>query len=167
MNNNILFGALAAILVSTTLTFSAFAHVSDQQRYNDGYNTGQEYAACDYSNCYHSNHGYDTGCPNGKKHTYEFCQGYSLGYKTRWNSLAGETSAQQQSQIQAQIVNFKKKRKIPFQDFSRFWVAVVCWILLQLNYYHRLRQCVYVPGRGCKCYRRLHCRQHRHWHLRH
>ena len=49
-------------------------------------------------------HGYDTGCPNDKKHTYEFCQGYSLGYKAEWDSLAGETSSQQQqSQSQAQV----------------------------------------------------------------
>jgi hypothetical protein len=47
-------------------------------------------------------HGYDTGCPNDKKHTYEFCQGYSLGYKAKRNSLAGETSVQQLSQSQAQ-----------------------------------------------------------------
>ena len=42
-------------------------------------------------------HGYDTGCPNDKKHTYEFCQGYSLGYKAEWDSLAGETSSSNSS----------------------------------------------------------------------
>ena len=43
------------------------------------------------------------GCPNDKKHTYEFCNGYSLGYATNWNSLAGEmTTTQQQVQSQAQ-----------------------------------------------------------------
>ena len=31
--------------------------------------------------------GYDTGCTTDKKHTYEFCDEYSLGYKTKWNSL--------------------------------------------------------------------------------
>jgi hypothetical protein len=35
-------------------------------------------------------------------HTTEYCNGYSLGYKTRWDSLAGQTSPQQQSQSQAQ-----------------------------------------------------------------
>jgi hypothetical protein len=87
--NNSIFAAMAAILFSTTLTSSTFAHVSDQQRYNDGYNTGQDYADGDYNNCDRSDHGYGTGCPNDKKHTYEFCQGYSLGYKAKWNSLAG------------------------------------------------------------------------------
>jgi hypothetical protein len=81
---------------------STFAHVSDRQCYNDGYNAGQDYAACDYENCDHSGHDYDTGCPNDKKHTYKYCDGYSLGYKTKWNSLAGETSTQEQSQTQAQ-----------------------------------------------------------------
>ena len=60
---------MVPILVFTTLTSSAVAHVSDQKRYNDGYITGQDYAACDYISCDGSNHGYDTGCPNDKKHT--------------------------------------------------------------------------------------------------
>ena len=30
-----------------------------------------------------SAHGYDKGFPNDKMHTYEFCQEYSLGYKTK------------------------------------------------------------------------------------
>jgi hypothetical protein len=101
MNNSIL-AAMAAILIFATLTSSTFAHVSDQKRYNDGYNAGQDYAACDYSNCDNGNHGYDKGCPNDKKHTYEFCNGYSLGYTTKWNSLADETTTQQQTQSQAQ-----------------------------------------------------------------
>ena len=49
-----------------------------------------------------SAHGYDTGCPNYRKHTYEFCSGYSLGYITKWNWLTGETTTQQQTQSQAQ-----------------------------------------------------------------
>jgi len=101
MDNDI-FAAMLAILVFTTLTPNAFAHVSDQQRYNDGYNAGQDYAACDYNKCDNSAHGYDAGCPTDKKHTYEFCQGYSLGYQSRWNSLAGEATTTQQSQAQAQ-----------------------------------------------------------------
>jgi hypothetical protein len=100
--NNSIFAATFAILVFTTLAPNAFAHVSSQQRYNDGYNAGQDYAACDYNNCDNSAHGYDAGCPNDKKHTYEFCNGYSLGYTTKWNSLAGETTNTQQSQAQAQ-----------------------------------------------------------------
>ena len=72
---NILLGALASILVFTLFTSSAVAHVSDQKRYNDGYNAGQDYADCDYNNCDGSKHGYDTGCPTDKEHTYEFCQG--------------------------------------------------------------------------------------------
>ena len=36
------------------------------------------------------NHGYDTGCPNDKKHAYEFCDGYLLAYKAKWNSLDGD-----------------------------------------------------------------------------
>lgn len=59
-------------------------------------------AACDYNNCNRSGHGYDTGCPNDKVHTYEYCDGYSLGYRTMWKSLAGEISTQEQSQAQAQ-----------------------------------------------------------------
>jgi|SRR3954454_6576412 hypothetical protein len=43
-----------------------------------------------------------TRCPNDKKHTYEFCNGYSLGYANKWNSLAGETTTQLQTQSQAQ-----------------------------------------------------------------
>ncbi|HEY7079732.1 MAG TPA: hypothetical protein VH500_08525 [Nitrososphaeraceae archaeon] len=35
---NGLFTTMAAILVFTTLTTTAFAHVTAQQRYNDGYN---------------------------------------------------------------------------------------------------------------------------------
>src|SRR5215813_12971021 len=97
---NGLFTTMAAILVFTTLTTTAFAHVTAQQRYNDGYNAGQDYAACDYNNCDNSAHGYDAGCPTDKKHTYEFCQGYSLGYQSKWNSLAGETTTTQQSQAQ-------------------------------------------------------------------
>jgi len=93
---------MAAILVITSLTSNAFAHVSSQQRYNDGYNAGQDYAACDYNKCDNSAHGYDTGCPTDKKHSYEFCHGYSLGYQSKWNSLAGETTTTQQSQAQAQ-----------------------------------------------------------------
>jgi len=102
MNTTFLFGALTATLIFPVLTSSAVAHVSDQQRYNDGYNAGQDYAACDYNNCDHSNHGHDTGRPNDKKHTYEFCNGYSLGYTTKWNSLAGETTSQQQTQSQTE-----------------------------------------------------------------
>src|SRR5215813_6830043 len=94
--------AMIAIMMIATLTSSAFAHVSDQKRYSDGYDMGQNYAACDHSNCDGSNHGYDTGCPNDKKHTYEFCSGYSLGYKTKWHSLAEERATQQQTQSQAQ-----------------------------------------------------------------
>ncbi len=93
---------MAASLVFITLTSGTFAHVSDQQRYNDGYNAGQDYAACDYNNCEHDAHGYDMGCPNDKVHTYQYCDGYSLGYKTKWNSLAGETTKQEQTQSQAQ-----------------------------------------------------------------
>ena len=92
---------LAAMLIFVASTPSIFAHVSYQQRYNDGYNAGQDYASCDYNNCDRSNHGYDTGCPNDKVHTSEFCRGYSLGYKTEWDSLAGRTSTLQ-SQSQAQ-----------------------------------------------------------------
>ena len=36
-----------------------------------------------------------------KYHTNEYCDGYSLGYTSKWNSLAGGTSTQQ-SQCQAQ-----------------------------------------------------------------
>jgi hypothetical protein len=100
--NDTIYAVMVAILAFVTLTSSAFAHVSSQQRYNDGYNAGQDYAACDYNNCDHSAHGYDTGCPNDKVHTYQYCNGYSLGYKTKWNSLAGETTMQQQTQSQAQ-----------------------------------------------------------------
>ena len=89
-------------MVLITSTPSIFAHVSDQQRYNDGYNAGQDYAACDYNDCEHDAHGYDMGCPNDKVHTYQYCDGYSLGYKTKWNSLAGETTKQEQTQSQAQ-----------------------------------------------------------------
>ena len=98
----IIFVAIITILVCTTLISNAFAYVSSQKRYNDGYNAGQDYAECDYNNCDHSNHGYDTGCPTDKEHTYEFCQGYSLGYRSQWNSLAGEVTSTQQSQAQAQ-----------------------------------------------------------------
>src|SRR4051812_3794180 len=97
-----MFVGMAAILVFTTSTSSAFAHVSDQQRYNDGYSVGLDYAACDYNNCDHSAHGYDIDCPNDKKHIYEFCNGYSLGYTSKWNSLGGGTTMQQQTQSQAQ-----------------------------------------------------------------
>jgi hypothetical protein len=97
-----IFVAMVTILVCTTLISNAFAYVSAQKRYNDGYNAGQDNAACDYNNCDHSNHGYDAGCPTDKKHTYEFCQGYSLGYQSQWNSLADETTSTQQSQAQAQ-----------------------------------------------------------------
>src|SRR5215831_18149779 len=97
-----IFVAMVTILVCTTLISNAFAYVSPQKRYDDGYNAGQDYAACDYNNCDHSNHRYDAGCPNDKKHTYEFCQGYSSGYQSRWNSLAGEVTSTQQSQAQAQ-----------------------------------------------------------------
>ena len=100
--NYSIFGAMAASLVFITLTSGTFAHVSDQQRYNDGYNAGQDYAACDYNDCEHDAHGYDMGCPNDKVHTYQYCDGYSLGYKTKWNSLAGETTKQEQAQSQAQ-----------------------------------------------------------------
>ena len=62
MNNSIL-AVVLVILLFTTFTSSTFAHVSDQQRYNDGYNAGQDYAACDYNNCDQSAHGYDTGFP--------------------------------------------------------------------------------------------------------
>jgi len=94
---------MAASLIFITLTSGTFAHVSDQQRYNDGYNAGQNYAACDYNNCDHSAHGYDAGCPNDKVHTYQYCNGYSLGYNTKWNSLGGGgTIMQQQTQSQAQ-----------------------------------------------------------------
>lgn len=97
-----IFAAMVAIMMIATWTSSAFAYVSDQKRYNDGYDAGQNYAACDYSNCDGSNHGHDTSCPNDKKHTYEFCNGYSLGYSAKWNSLADETTTQQQTQSQAQ-----------------------------------------------------------------
>jgi len=98
-----IFAAMAASLIFITLTSGTFAHVSDQQRYNDGYNAGQNYAACDYNNCDHSAHGYDAGCPNDKVHTYQYCNGYSLGYNTKWNSLGGGgTIMQQQTQSQAQ-----------------------------------------------------------------
>ena len=105
MNNSIFTGvglALAAVIIFAYSPSSTFAHISNQQRYNDGYNAGQNYAACDYNDCDHSNHGHDTGCPNDKKHTYEFCNGYSLGYSAKWNSLAGETTTLQQTQSQAQ-----------------------------------------------------------------
>jgi hypothetical protein len=100
--NVTIFAGMVTILVCATLTSNAFAHVSDQKRYNDGYDAGQNYAACDYSSCDSSNHGYDTGCPNDKKHTYEFCNGYSLGHTTKWNSLAGDTTTQLQTQSQTQ-----------------------------------------------------------------
>ncbi len=79
MNNGI-FAAMVAIMMVATLTSSGFAHISDQKRYNDGYDPGQNYAACDYSNCDGSKHGHDRSCPNDKKHTYEFCNGYSLEF---------------------------------------------------------------------------------------
>ena len=79
MNNSVFVTmTLAAILILVASQSSIFAHVSYQQRYNDGYNTGQDYAACDYNNCDRTNHGYDTGCPNDKGHTNEFCQGHHL-----------------------------------------------------------------------------------------
>ena len=58
--------------ITTILIFTisnVTAHVSYQQRYNDGYNAGQDYATCDYNNCDHSDHGYDISCPNDKVHT--------------------------------------------------------------------------------------------------
>ena len=43
MNNGI-FAAMVAIMMVATLTSSGFAHISDQKRYNDGYDPGQNYA---------------------------------------------------------------------------------------------------------------------------
>lgn len=62
---------------------------------------GQDYADGDYNNCDRSDHGYDTGCPDDKVHTYDLCDGYSLGHKAEWNGLDGETPTQEpQSQVQ-------------------------------------------------------------------
>ena len=102
MNNSLFAAAVAVVFAFCTLAPTTFAHVFSQQRYNDGYDAGQNYAACDYSNCDGSNHGYDIECPNDKKHTYEFCHGYSLGYQSKWNSEASESTTQQQTQSQAQ-----------------------------------------------------------------
>ena len=47
-----------------------------------------------------SAHGYNTGCPNDKKHAYEFCDGYLLAYKAKWNSLDDDNYTAAKSQAQ-------------------------------------------------------------------
>jgi hypothetical protein len=80
---------LVAVLtmIGATTPYVYARHLSDTQRYNDGYSNGGQAAATDYA--------YNPTCdPNGQytsdgQHTTIYCTGWANGYTTTWNANHG------------------------------------------------------------------------------
>jgi len=105
---------LIAVIVTATIGMTmaaphAFArHLSDSQRYNDGFNDGSQAAISDRDN----GNAFNPACdPTGAhtsdgQHTTEYCSGWSSGYTSAWNgsnSPTEQTFPQNQQQHQRQI----------------------------------------------------------------
>jgi hypothetical protein len=85
---------------------------TQNERYNCGYNRGYLDAQRDWNlHRFPPGSGGDNSCPQAKKHTPEYCNGYEIGYTASWNArlnrgnnaIGGENaSTAQQSQNQTQ-----------------------------------------------------------------
>src|SRR5581483_8707631 len=95
----------AGITVPMMIIPNAFAkHLSDNQRYNDGFNDGSNAATVDRENgnqfsptCDPSN----THTSDGQ-HTTLYCSGWAQGYTSAWNGPTEQTQTQNQQQEQKQ-----------------------------------------------------------------
>jgi hypothetical protein len=100
------------IIISSLLVApDAYArHLSDSQRYNDGFNDGSQAGITDRQN----GNQYNPACdPSGEhtsdgQHTKTYCSGWADGYTSGWNgnnSPIYQTSTQNQRQDQKQSQN--------------------------------------------------------------
>jgi hypothetical protein len=96
----------AAIIVSTmSIAPSAYArHLSDNQRYHDGFNDGTQAALKDRQNGNTFNPACDpTGAHTSDgQHTTIYCSGWSDGYTSAWGGSVEQSSTQNQQQDQKQ-----------------------------------------------------------------
>jgi hypothetical protein len=61
--------------------------LTQDERYKCGYNNGYLDAQRDWnSQRWTPSSGGDSSCPRAKGHTFEYCNGYQVGYRTSWNT---------------------------------------------------------------------------------
>ena len=87
-------------------------YLTQNERYNCGYNRGYLDAQRDLNlHRFPPGSGGDNSCPQAKKHTPEYCNGYEIGYTASWNARLNQgnpaigsenASTAQQSQNQTQ-----------------------------------------------------------------
>jgi hypothetical protein len=105
LKHHLLIAALCAVSVSTMLMPNAYAkHLSDNQRYNDGFNDGSNAARADRENGNQFNPACDpTGAHTSDgQHTTIYCSGWSDGYNSAWGGPIEQTLTQNQHQEQKQ-----------------------------------------------------------------
>jgi hypothetical protein len=100
---HLLIAALCAgIAVSMMVTPAYAKHLSDNQRYNDGFNDGSNAARADRENGSQFNPACDpTGAHTSDgQHTTIYCSGWSDGYTSAWGGPTEQTLTQSQRQSQ-------------------------------------------------------------------
>jgi hypothetical protein len=86
--------AMVATIPVTTMQQTAKAYtycsrtfLTQEERYKCGYNHGYLDAQRDWnSQRWTPSSGGDSSCPRAKGHTFEYCNGYQVGYRTSWNT---------------------------------------------------------------------------------
>jgi hypothetical protein len=68
-------------------TYCSQTFLTQDERYKCGYNHGYLDAQRDWnSQRWTPSSGGDSSCPHAKGHTFEYCNGYQVGYRTSWNT---------------------------------------------------------------------------------
>ncbi len=74
-----------------TATNCSQTYLTQQERYNCGYNHGYLDAQRDWNlQRFPPESGGDNSCPYATEHTLEYCNGYQTGYTTSWNALLNQ-----------------------------------------------------------------------------
>lgn len=92
------------ITISMMATPAFAKHLSDNQRYNDGFNDGSNAVTADREN----GNPYNPACDpagahtNDGQHTTIYCSGWAQGYTSAWGGPVEQTQTQNQHQDQKQ-----------------------------------------------------------------
>jgi len=80
--------------ISDIIALYAAKHLSNAQRYNDGYSNGGQQASTDFQNHNPFNLACDptSAYTSGGGHTTIYCSGWTDGYTATWNNLALDRS---------------------------------------------------------------------------
>jgi hypothetical protein len=122
LNNKLLaLGMFIPILVLMGPTSVYAKHLSDSQRYNDGFNDGSQAAQTDKQN----GNSFNSACdPQGLhtsdgQHTTLYCNGWADGYNSAWNGNSGSQSSSSDNSGQQQ------QRSINWEDLCNNYGSLV------------------------------------------